>query len=70
MYLLTNFEDPNPWSREEVLVYVAELRAELRNPRYHTYQFASVYREWKFDSTQGLESQPRGMTELKAMGRN
>lgn len=35
MWLLTRFGDPHPWSQEEVQVYVARLRNELMNPRFH-----------------------------------
>jgi hypothetical protein len=38
MWLLTKFGSPQPWTKEEVLVYVAKMRAELQNPRYHIYQ--------------------------------
>lgn len=40
MYLLTKYGDPVPWTREEVLVYVAEMRKALKNPRFHAYQLA------------------------------
>lgn len=40
MWLLTKFGAPEPWSHDEVIVYVAKLRAELKNPRYHTYERA------------------------------
>lgn len=40
MWLLTKFGEPTPWSKDEVIVYVAKLRAELKNPRYHTYERA------------------------------
>lgn len=40
MWLLTKFGSPEPWAKEEVLVYVAKLRAELKNPRFHVYQRA------------------------------
>lgn len=40
MYLLTKYGDPVPWSRDEVLVYVAQMRKELKNPRIHAYQRA------------------------------
>jgi hypothetical protein len=35
MWLLTRFGSPHPWSQEEVQVYVARLRNELMNPRFH-----------------------------------
>lgn len=38
MYLLTKYGDPIPWSQQEVLVYVAEMRKALKNPRYHAWQ--------------------------------
>ncbi|KAJ5567881.1 hypothetical protein N7450_010367 [Penicillium hetheringtonii] len=40
MWLLTKFGSPAPWTKEEVLVYVAKLRKEIKIPRYHTYQRA------------------------------
>jgi hypothetical protein len=35
MRLLTKFGAPHPWRQEEVQVYVAKLRKELKNPRFH-----------------------------------
>ncbi|OQD90538.1 hypothetical protein PENANT_c001G00487 [Penicillium antarcticum] len=40
MWLLTKFGAPDPWSKDEVTVYVAKLRAEIKNPHYHIYQRA------------------------------
>ncbi|KAJ5100604.1 hypothetical protein N7456_006656 [Penicillium angulare] len=40
MYLLTKFGDPEPWKKEEVLVYISKLRKELQNPRHHNYMKA------------------------------
>lgn len=40
MYLLTKFGLPQPWSKEEVQVYVAKARAEVQNPRHHIYILA------------------------------
>ncbi|OQD76371.1 hypothetical protein PENDEC_c004G06193 [Penicillium decumbens] len=40
MWLLTKFGSPEPWTKDEVLVYVAKLRKELKNPRFHIYQRA------------------------------
>lgn len=40
MWLLTKFGSPKPWTKDEVHVYVAKLRAELKNPRFHIYQRA------------------------------
>ncbi|KAJ6133723.1 hypothetical protein N7523_000045 [Penicillium sp. IBT 18751x] len=40
MWLLTKFGAPEPWTQDEVLVYVARLRKELKNPRFHLYQRA------------------------------
>ncbi|KAJ5894943.1 hypothetical protein N7495_006634 [Penicillium taxi] len=40
MWLLTKFGKPEPWTNEQVRVYVAKMRAELKNPRYHLYQRA------------------------------
>jgi len=40
MWLLTKFGEPAPWSMNEVIVYVAELRKEIMNPRIHCYHRA------------------------------
>ncbi|CEJ59996.1 hypothetical protein PMG11_08593 [Penicillium brasilianum] len=40
MWLLTHYGDPVPWMKEEVQVYVAQMRRELSKPRIHTYQKA------------------------------
>lgn len=40
MYLLTKYGDPVPWTREEVVVYLAQMRKELKNPHFHAYQRA------------------------------
>ncbi|KAJ5414522.1 hypothetical protein N7509_001149 [Penicillium cosmopolitanum] len=40
MFLFTKFGDPVPWSKEEVQVYTAKLRNELKNPRFHIYHEA------------------------------
>jgi hypothetical protein len=39
-FLLTKFGEPKPWSKDEVLVYTAQLRKGLANPRYHFYHKA------------------------------
>ncbi|KAK9852255.1 hypothetical protein MYU51_008659 [Penicillium brevicompactum] len=36
MYLLTKFGVPKPWSKEEVQVWLAQIRNGLRNTNYHT----------------------------------
>ncbi|KAJ5097856.1 hypothetical protein N7532_004857 [Penicillium argentinense] len=40
MWLLTKYGSPEPWTKEEVHVYVAKMRKELKDPSYHTYQRA------------------------------
>lgn len=40
LWLLTRFGEPKPWTKEEVQVYVAKIRAELKRPQYHTYHRA------------------------------
>ena len=40
MYLLTRHGDPTPWTRDEVLVYVAKMRQAFKNPHVHAYQRA------------------------------
>jgi hypothetical protein len=39
-YLLTMFGLPEPWSIEEVQVFVAKARAETKNPKHHIYHFS------------------------------
>lgn len=39
-YLLTKFGLPEPWSIEEVQVFVAKARAEINNPKHHIYHFS------------------------------
>ncbi|KAJ5266538.1 hypothetical protein N7478_009346 [Penicillium angulare] len=40
MWLLTRFGEPKPWSREEVIAYVAKIRGELKSTDVHSYQRA------------------------------
>ncbi|OJJ45087.1 hypothetical protein ASPZODRAFT_675583 [Penicilliopsis zonata CBS 506.65] len=37
MWLLTKYGEPEPWKREEVQVYVAKVRQELKRPGQHIY---------------------------------
>ena len=37
MWLLTRYGAPEPWSPEEVQVYVAKVRQEMQNPKLHSY---------------------------------
>lgn len=39
MLLLTKFGAPTPWKPEEVQVFLAKVRAELKNHAIHGYQF-------------------------------
>lgn len=39
-YLLTKFGLPEPWSPEEVQVYVGKARAEINNQKYHIYHYS------------------------------
>lgn len=39
MYLLTNYGAPKPWSKEEVYVFVSQVREEFKKPG-HIYHFA------------------------------
>lgn len=43
MHLLTKYGEPKPWSKEEVMVYVAKVKNELANPRHHVYHKAQVF---------------------------
>lgn len=40
MYLLTRYGDPEPWSKQEVQVFMAQVRNDLMNPHYHLYHNA------------------------------
>ncbi|KAJ5421538.1 hypothetical protein N7491_009983 [Penicillium cf. griseofulvum] len=40
MWLLTKHGAPTPWTPPEVQVYLSKVRAELRNPRTHAYEYA------------------------------
>jgi hypothetical protein len=42
MWLLTKFGAPEPWTKEKVHVFVAQIRNEFQNPRFHIYHRASV----------------------------
>lgn len=37
LLLLTNFGEPEPWLPVEVQVYLAKVRKEIENSKYHTY---------------------------------
>ena len=37
MWLLTKYGAPRPWEADEVRVYVAKVRSELLNNRWHIY---------------------------------
>lgn len=39
LWLLTKFGAPSPWSNDEVQVYLANVRAELKSPRTHAYEY-------------------------------
>lgn len=43
MWLLTKFGLPTPWSSEQVRVYLAQVRRELKNPHYHRYEYGYVH---------------------------
>lgn len=36
-FLLTKFGEPEPWTPEQVQVYLAKVRQELNNSGYHSY---------------------------------
>lgn len=40
MHLLTNHDEPTPWSREEVMTFVAKVRSGLANNHHHLYHLA------------------------------
>ncbi|KAJ5376219.1 hypothetical protein N7509_013105 [Penicillium cosmopolitanum] len=44
MWLLTKFGAPEPWTKEEVYVFLARVRKELSDPSIHAYQY--VRRVW------------------------
>jgi hypothetical protein len=38
MFMLTKWGVPKPWTREEVLVLLAKVRKELKDPHLHMFQ--------------------------------
>lgn len=42
MWLLTHFGEPEPWTKEEVQVFLAKVRSELKDPHIHAYEHGSV----------------------------
>ncbi|KAJ5655858.1 hypothetical protein N7507_007808 [Penicillium longicatenatum] len=46
MWLLTHFGEPEPWTKEEVQVFLAQVRVELKNPRIHGYNWMLSNRVW------------------------
>lgn len=43
MWLLTKFGAPEPWTKEEVHVFLASVRKELSDPSIHAYQYVYVW---------------------------
>jgi hypothetical protein len=43
MWLLTHFGEPEPWTKEEVQVFLAKVRIELKDPHIHAYNPAFVF---------------------------
>ena len=43
-YVLTKFGQPEPWTPEEVHVFLAKVRKEMGTPGLHTYQY--LRRTW------------------------
>lgn len=43
MWLLTHHGIPEPWSKEEVQLFLAKIRTELKNPHIHAYEPAYVF---------------------------
>jgi hypothetical protein len=39
MWLLTKFGAPTPWTADEVQIYLAKVRLELKNPRIHGWHY-------------------------------
>lgn len=39
LVFLTKFGVPRPWTHQEALVYTAKVRAEFKDPKYHTYHY-------------------------------
>ncbi|KAF3384708.1 Secondary metabolism regulator LAE1 [Penicillium rolfsii] len=44
MWLLTKYGDPKPWTPEEVQIYLAKVRAELKDP--HVHRWGYIRRVW------------------------
>ncbi|KAJ6014010.1 hypothetical protein N7540_008601 [Penicillium herquei] len=51
MWFLTNYGSPDPWTKDEVEVYLAKVRLDLRNTKYHGYGYAR--RVWARKPKQG-----------------
>lgn len=50
MFLLTHYGDPTPWTPEEVQVYLAKYRNEVKDPSVHVYQrMRRVWAQKPFD---------------------
>ncbi|KAJ5310324.1 oxidoreductase [Penicillium atrosanguineum] len=62
MWLLTKFGTPKPWTKEDVQVYNAKLRTELKNPHFHIYQ--RVRRVW---ARKAMQDELTGKTPEKAI---
>lgn len=43
MWLLTKFGAPEPWTKDEVQVYLAGVRKELTDPKIHGYEYAYAF---------------------------
>ncbi|KAJ5728604.1 uncharacterized protein N7483_003112 [Penicillium malachiteum] len=54
MWFLTNYGSPDPWTKDEVEVYLAKVRLDLRNTKYHGYGYAR--RVWGRKPKQGETS--------------
>ncbi|KAJ5107355.1 hypothetical protein N7456_004030 [Penicillium angulare] len=60
MFHLTNYGDPVPWTRAEVIVHNAKLRSELKNPHYHIYNKSKrVWAQKPSDDSQNLSNTAR-----------
>lgn len=56
MFTLTKFGDPQPWSPDEVLVYVAKVRKEMVSGGFHSYfRMRRIWAQKPFDTEPAAE---------------
>lgn len=58
MFVLTKFGEPEPWSPEEVQVYLAKVRKEVESGGFHSYLFKRrVWAQKPYDTEAKVEKE-------------